>query len=153
MLFLRAVFLAGCKTAFGGKRACLRAASLTIPGTVLPPLAGPCTKAMGWHVSLCFWRCSSGGGVNESWRKAEGRAQRTQQGIKTIPMAASTNTFHTASPLMGWKELKMTNRGFYLPLWKAFLFGLFTLLWGCLALIVVAVFPFGVFVQLWMCYT
>lgn len=151
--FPESCFPGGVQDCFRGKRACLRAASLTIPGTVPPPLAGPCTKAMGRHVSLCLWRCSSGGSVNESWRKAEGRAQRTQQGIKTIPMAASTNTFHTASPLTGWKELKMTDRGFYLPLWKAFLFDLFTLLWGCLAVIVVAVFPFRVFVQLWMCYT
>jgi hypothetical protein len=117
VLFQRAVFLAGCKDCFQGQKCVSRGCPTPHPWHCFAT-PGRATVPRQWAGMLpLLWRCSSGSGVNESWIKAGCRAQR---GIQTIPMASRGNTFHTVPLLMWWKELKMTDRGFYLSFWWAF---------------------------------
>lgn len=104
----------GAKTASRGKVRVSRLSPLarhpwhclTIPDGATAP------RQWGWHVSLCLWRCSSGGGVNESLIKAGGRAQRTRRGIQTVSVAGRANTFHTEICSCGEKNWKWQAGGF-----------------------------------------
>lgn len=134
MPFQSAVFLAGCKDGFQGQSACLEAVPARSPSLALSnhPWRDHRAKAMGWHVGLCLWRCSSGGGVNESPIKAGGRAQRTRRGILTVRVAGRANTFHTAICSCGEKNWKWQAGGFTFASVGLFLLLLFGLLCSAL---------------------